>query len=379
MACNAFRTGVTRHCGYSFGVTVGEIMGENKIYVRTARAEREGSNLSTDLKRMLSLMDGKSRSGELSKRAPPSLRKKWNDLLAELVDKGLLADIPDDHIGRKSAQNESGAAGSAPRTGTAAPANDLDFRSTSAAARVAAERAKQTEQEAVTARAELEAAAAAVKVTSDAEAKAAAEAKEKAEKAARARADLKAFFAAAKEKAKAEARQAEQDAAHTRAQQEAAAAAAKARSDAEAKARAEAKKKEDEAKRARTELEAAVAAAKTRSDALAKAKAEAKEKDKEAARARAELEAAILAARTRQTADAKAVPAAPSETPVAAPRKHVSRDARSYKWRARFGRMQAGDAQRLHYLEIENESLKKLLVEAYLEIETLKTSSGVKR
>lgn len=354
-------------------------MGKNKIFVRTAKAEREGSHLSTDLKRMLSLMDGKSISGELAKRAPPSLRKKWDALLTELVDGGYLANIPDTHIA-KATRSESGVPGSVPKTEVAAPAHDLDFRNAPTAARVAAERAKQTEQKAVTARAELEAAAAAVKVTSGAEAKAAAEAREKADQAARARADLKAYFAAAKEKAKAEAKQAEQEAARTRAQQEAAAAAAKARSDVEAKAKAEAKRKEEEASRARAGLEAAVAAAKVRSDALAKAKAEAKEKDKEAARARAELEAAILAARVRPGAGAHAVQEAQPRTPVAASgRKHASSDARPYKWRVKFGRMQAGDAQRLHYLEIENDSLKKLLVEAYLEIETLKTSFGVKR
>lgn len=151
-------------------------MSKNKIFVRTAKAERKGSNLSTDLKRMLALIDGKSRSGDLAKHAPPSLRKKWNELLAELVDRGFLADIPDTHIA-KATRSAPGATGSVPKTG-AAPANDLDFRTT-AAAQVAAERAKQMEQKAVTARAELEAAAAAVKVTSDAEAKAAAEARRK--------------------------------------------------------------------------------------------------------------------------------------------------------------------------------------------------------
>jgi hypothetical protein len=371
--------GVTRHRGYSiFGVTVGEIMSKNKIFVRTAKAEREGSNLSTDLKRMLALIDGKSRSGDLAKHAPPSLRKKWNELLAELVDRGFLAETPDTHIA-KATRSAPGATGSVPKTG-AAPANGLDFLSTPAAARVAAERTKQMEQKAVTARAELKAAAAAVKVTSDAEAKAAAEAREKGDQAARARADLKAYFAAEKEKARSEAKQAEQEAAHTRAQRDAAATAAKARSDAEAKANAEAKRKEEEAARARAGLEAAVAAAKVRSDALAKAKAEAEEKDKEAARARAELEAAILAAKAGPGAGAQAAQEAQLQTPVAASgRKHVSSDARPYHWRIKFGRMQASDAQRLHYLEIENDSLKKLLVEAYLEIETLKISLGVKR
>ncbi len=54
-------------------------------------------------------------------------------------------------------------------------------------------------------------------------------------------------------------------------------------------------------------------------------------------------------------------------------------DATFYKWRARFGGMEASEAQRLRDLEAENARLKKLLAEAHLDIEALKVGFGVKR
>jgi putative transposase len=54
-------------------------------------------------------------------------------------------------------------------------------------------------------------------------------------------------------------------------------------------------------------------------------------------------------------------------------------DATFYKWRAKFGGMEATDAKRLKELEGENAKLKKLLAEAHLDIEALKTAFGVKR
>ncbi len=54
-------------------------------------------------------------------------------------------------------------------------------------------------------------------------------------------------------------------------------------------------------------------------------------------------------------------------------------DATFYKWRARFGGMEAGDATRLRETEAENAKLKKLLAEAHLDIEALKVGFGVKR
>ena len=54
-------------------------------------------------------------------------------------------------------------------------------------------------------------------------------------------------------------------------------------------------------------------------------------------------------------------------------------DATFYKWRAKFGGMEASDAKRLKELEGENAQLKKLLAEAHLDIHALKSVFGVKR
>ncbi len=54
-------------------------------------------------------------------------------------------------------------------------------------------------------------------------------------------------------------------------------------------------------------------------------------------------------------------------------------DATFYKWRSRFGGMEASDAKRLRELESENNKLKKLLAEAHLDIHALKDVFGVKR
>jgi putative transposase len=50
-------------------------------------------------------------------------------------------------------------------------------------------------------------------------------------------------------------------------------------------------------------------------------------------------------------------------------------DATFYKWRAKFGGMQGGEATRLRDIESENTKLKKLLAEAHLHIEALKVGS----
>jgi putative transposase len=60
-------------------------------------------------------------------------------------------------------------------------------------------------------------------------------------------------------------------------------------------------------------------------------------------------------------------------------RKHGFSDASFYKWRAKFGGMDVSEARRLRELEGENGKLKKLLAEAHLDIEALKTAFGVKR
>ncbi|MDP2380772.1 MAG: IS3 family transposase [Pseudohongiella sp.] len=53
-------------------------------------------------------------------------------------------------------------------------------------------------------------------------------------------------------------------------------------------------------------------------------------------------------------------------------------DATFYKWRAKFGGMEASEAKRLKELEGENAKLKKLLAEAHLDIHALKSVFGVK-
>lgn len=60
-------------------------------------------------------------------------------------------------------------------------------------------------------------------------------------------------------------------------------------------------------------------------------------------------------------------------------RKHGFSDASFYKWRAKFGGMNVSEARRLRELEGENAKLKKLLAEAHLDMEALKTAFGVKR
>jgi len=54
-------------------------------------------------------------------------------------------------------------------------------------------------------------------------------------------------------------------------------------------------------------------------------------------------------------------------------------DATFYKWRSKFGGMQVSEAKRLRDLEGENAKLKRLLAEAYLDIDALKGVFGVKR
>jgi len=60
-------------------------------------------------------------------------------------------------------------------------------------------------------------------------------------------------------------------------------------------------------------------------------------------------------------------------------RKHGFSDAAFYGWRSRFGGMEVADAARLRNLEAENGKLKKLLAEAHLDIEALKSVVRGKR
>ena len=54
-------------------------------------------------------------------------------------------------------------------------------------------------------------------------------------------------------------------------------------------------------------------------------------------------------------------------------------DATFYKWRSKFGGMEASDAKRLRELEEENSKLQRLLAEAHLDMHALKSVLGVKR
>jgi putative transposase len=54
-------------------------------------------------------------------------------------------------------------------------------------------------------------------------------------------------------------------------------------------------------------------------------------------------------------------------------------DATFYKWRAKFGGMQASEAQRLRELESENANLKRMLAEAHLDMHSLKSFLRVMR
>ena len=59
-------------------------------------------------------------------------------------------------------------------------------------------------------------------------------------------------------------------------------------------------------------------------------------------------------------------------------RKHGFSDASFYKWRAKYGGMDASEAKRLRELELENGKLKRLLAEAHLDIHALKSVFGIK-
>jgi putative transposase len=53
-------------------------------------------------------------------------------------------------------------------------------------------------------------------------------------------------------------------------------------------------------------------------------------------------------------------------------RKHGISDATFYKWRSKYGGMEASDAKKLRTLEAENARQKKLLAESVMDVSTLK-------
>ena len=57
-------------------------------------------------------------------------------------------------------------------------------------------------------------------------------------------------------------------------------------------------------------------------------------------------------------------------------RKYGISDATLFKWRSRYGGMEASDARKLKALEDENRRLKKLLAEPMLDASTLKEMLG---
>lgn len=64
-------------------------------------------------------------------------------------------------------------------------------------------------------------------------------------------------------------------------------------------------------------------------------------------------------------------------------RQHGFSDTAFYRWRAKYGGMEASDAKRLRDFEAENAKLKKLLLkkllaEAHLDKDALKVAFGVK-
>ena len=59
-------------------------------------------------------------------------------------------------------------------------------------------------------------------------------------------------------------------------------------------------------------------------------------------------------------------------------RKHGFSDASFYKWRSKYGGMDASEAKRLHELELENGKLKRLLAEAHRDIYALESVFGIK-
>lgn len=312
-------------------------MDKKTVFIKTEKGERDTANLSTDLKRILSLIDNKSRADELAKRAPPSLREGWMNILGELVQGGYIRDKNAVDIEPKFAvPKPSMLKMFTPKPAAPAPMEDLDFSSLSpASGPSAADLAKKKGEEAARIRAEMEAAVAAAKhrASAEAAAKAEAQARQAAENAARAKALVEADEAsraetkamkeaeiAARARALAEAQVKQEAATRMQGQQEASArvraeieTAARAQQVAEAQAKREAEaarlKAEQEASIVRAELEAAARAKAEAEAALLQAEQEAArvKAELEAAKARAEAEAKALAeARARQMAEEKA-------------------------------------------------------------------------
>jgi hypothetical protein len=330
------------------------------VFARTAKGEREKADLPDNLKRALLLINGQSASAELAKHAPPSLRQEWDELLSELLKGGYVAKA-------SALPPEQAAAACKPAPRSAQFSTGL-FHLPKAPSQLETVSGLMSEKAA-----KLKGFFAAAKE------KAAVEAEQAALEMAQARAVLEATAARRSANARVKTKQREEEDARAHDALEDAIAAAKARSDAEAKAQAEARQRDLNTARVRTEREAAITTAQARATAearrraekmasahvereavasvqaraaeLAKAQADAMQRDEEAARTRAELEAAIKAAKRRTEAG-----------PLS--RGNASQNAEA--------EILANFAARLRDLEIENDTLKRLLSEAYKEIALLK-------
>lgn len=60
------------------------------------------------------------------------------------------------------------------------------------------------------------------------------------------------------------------------------------------------------------------------------------------------------------------------QTIAAVCRKHAVNETTFYKWRKRFGGMEASDAKRLRELESENARLKRLLADRCMEVDAMR-------
>ncbi len=286
-------------------------MDKKTVFIKTAKGEREESSLPSDLKRIMLLIDGKSRADELAKRAPPSLREGWMDFLAELVEDDYIRDKNKPYAEPRIAAPKSSLLKMfTPKPSDDEPLEELDYSTPRAApASNAAKPAKnQKADEAARIRAEMEAAVSVAKNRASAEAAAKAEAKARreAESAARAKALVDAEEAKmAEAKAKADAR--------ARAEIEA---AARAQQVAEENAKREAEVARLKAEKEALRIQAEKEAAKARAEAEARAKAEALAKKiaEEKARQAAEAEARAQAeAQAKKVAEEKARKAAEAE------------------------------------------------------------------
>lgn len=317
-------------------------MDKKIIFVKTPKGDSElkskTGHLFGDVKRVLVLVDNKSTVEELTKRAAPSLRTSFDEILQELVDGGYIQEKDKASAPKAAATPASPKASSLKMAMPGAKPQDsgeeLDFTSIlpkitpQALAAEAAKVKTQTPPPSV-----VQKTTAASETQKETEARQEAEARRHAEietarmQAGQEEARKKAKLAAEQAKAKAQAGanaltdveaariKAENEAARVKAEQ--AAAVAREKAEAEAKARAEAEaarlKVEQEAARIKAELAAAQAKAQAESQARAEAEAARLKAEREAAKAKAEAEKAAAEAKIEAEMKALALAKAQAE------------------------------------------------------------------